>query len=193
MVKLTETKIKESALTLFIKKGYAGTSLTDIGKEVGIKKQSIYTHFKSKEDLFLQVMNQVIKEEIAFLNDYFTNQKHVSLHDILYHFIKKLKERFISDGEENIKFLLRMMFIPPNRIKETVISKALTYYDQLKNHIEHTFHLHKDVINVSVEAGKISFLNLFDGLLVELIYINIRNFEKRFQISWNIYWQGIKK
>ncbi|GAA0440320.1 TetR/AcrR family transcriptional regulator [Lentibacillus halophilus] len=190
-MKLTETKIRENALKLFIQKGINDTSLSDIGEEVGIKKQSIYTHFKNKNELILTVMNQVVQEEVTFLNDYFDKSKDHSLYEILYNFINKLKSRFISHGEENIKFLLRMMFLPPNNIENTVIVKAFTFYNQIQSHIEETITSHQQTINIEAEKAKLSYMNLFDGLLVELVYVNIENFEYRFQHSWDIYWRGI--
>lgn len=50
---LTANRIQLIALSHFAKYGYAGTSLSKVAEEVGIKKPSIYAHYKSKEDLFL--------------------------------------------------------------------------------------------------------------------------------------------
>ncbi len=193
MTNITANKIKKSALTLFVEYGYDSTSLTAIGNEVGIKKQSIYAHFKNKDDLFLKVMNQVINDEIIELSDYFSREKNESLYHTLYHFILHLKERYISDGESNIKFLLKMMFTPPNHLQEIVISRVFTYYEQLHHYIEEVFVSHKDCLMTDAESGTISFLNFIDGLLVELVYSSLESFEKRFKISWEIYWRGIVK
>ncbi|WP_158734772.1 TetR/AcrR family transcriptional regulator [Alteribacillus sp. YIM 98480] len=189
----TANKIKKSALHLFVEKGYDGTSLTDIGDEVGIKKQSIYAHYKNKDDLFLQVMEKVINEEISFLGDYFGKQKDKTINNILYYFILQLKERYQSVGERNIKFLLKMMFIPPKHLEERVISSAFNYYDSLQTYIKEAFENYEDALEVNAEEGTISFMNFIDGLLVELIYVNVDEFEKRFSISWKIYWRGIEK
>ncbi|WP_257347368.1 TetR/AcrR family transcriptional regulator [Pseudalkalibacillus decolorationis] len=193
MTNITAEKIKKSALTLFVEYGYEGASLTDIGEEVGIKKQSIYGHFKSKDDLFLQVMNQVIQEEILELSDYFYQQKNESLYNLLYNFILHLKERYISNGERNMKFLLKMMFTPPNHLQETVISRVFTYYKKLREYVEEVFVSHEEILIIDAEKGTISFLNFIDGLLVELVYTNIESFEERFNASWEVYWRGIKK
>ncbi|WP_159462202.1 TetR/AcrR family transcriptional regulator [Halobacillus sp. Marseille-P3879] len=191
MTTLTRNKIITSALHLFIEKGYNGTSLTDIGEDVGIKKQSIYAHFKNKDDLFLQVMEKIIKEEITFLRGFFEQEKNESIDHILYHFIVDLKSRYKSGGR-NIKFLLQMMFLPPRHLEEHVITKSFTYYNQLHTAIEEIFKVHQGSLGVDPEDGAVSFLNFIDGLLVELIY-NHENFEKRFTVAWAVYWRGIKK
>ena len=47
----TKEKILETALTLFAKNGYDGTSVEQIAQDVGIKAPSLYKHFKGKEDI----------------------------------------------------------------------------------------------------------------------------------------------
>jgi TetR/AcrR family transcriptional regulator, mexJK operon transcriptional repressor len=44
--------ILEAATELFLKKGYAGTSMDEIAARAGVSKQTIYTHFADKERLF---------------------------------------------------------------------------------------------------------------------------------------------
>jgi AcrR family transcriptional regulator len=44
--------IMEAATTLFLRKGYAGTSMDEIAALAGVSKQTIYTHFADKERLF---------------------------------------------------------------------------------------------------------------------------------------------
>lgn len=42
---MRKEEIKQAALTLFANNGFEGTSLADIAGVVGLKKQSIYSHF----------------------------------------------------------------------------------------------------------------------------------------------------
>ena len=48
--------IREAAATLFLEKGYQGTSMDDIAGAAQVSKQTIYTHFANKEDLFAQLV-----------------------------------------------------------------------------------------------------------------------------------------
>jgi TetR/AcrR family transcriptional regulator, mexJK operon transcriptional repressor len=44
--------IREAATRLFLEKGYQGTSMDEIAATAQVSKQTIYTHFASKEQLF---------------------------------------------------------------------------------------------------------------------------------------------
>lgn len=48
--------IREAATALFLEKGYQGTSMDDIAAAAQISKQTIYTHFASKEELFADLV-----------------------------------------------------------------------------------------------------------------------------------------
>lgn len=54
----TKDNILYQALTLFSDRGYEGVSMRDIASKVGIKAASLYNHYKSKEDIF----NSIIEE-----------------------------------------------------------------------------------------------------------------------------------
>lgn len=44
--------IREAAATLFLARGYQGTSMDEIAAAAQVSKQTIYTHFASKQELF---------------------------------------------------------------------------------------------------------------------------------------------
>lgn len=67
----TRTKIINSSIKNFLNLGYEKTSLELIASEVGIKKPSIYYHFKNKEELFsfsLEYILEAMKSKISNLN-----------------------------------------------------------------------------------------------------------------------------
>jgi AcrR family transcriptional regulator len=55
----TKQAIIYQALILFSDKGYDGVSMRDIAGAVGIKAASLYNHFKSKEDIFNNIINEM--------------------------------------------------------------------------------------------------------------------------------------
>ena len=48
--------IRDAAARVFLEKGYAGTSMGEIAAAAKVSKQTIYTHFASKEELFADLV-----------------------------------------------------------------------------------------------------------------------------------------
>ena len=57
-MKNTKEYILEKAFALFLDKGYDGVSITDLQDELGMGRASIYHHFKSKRELFTEVIDK---------------------------------------------------------------------------------------------------------------------------------------
>lgn len=186
---MTIIQIKKAALSNFTEKGYDGASLSDIAKEVGIKKQSIYSHFRSKDELFLTVMHDVINAETKFLYQFFTSYQ-PDLKKCLEDFILQFKERYISDEDCNMKFVLRMAYMPPVHLREEVIQNVKLYFLEFENLLNKLF-LNTNAFSGKAERATLSFMTLLDGILVALIYGGIDRFDQKFQISWEIYWNGL--
>jgi AcrR family transcriptional regulator len=55
-------KIVDAAFTLFIKKGYHGTTMGEIAESLGVTKPALYQYFPGKEDLFAAVAEQARQE-----------------------------------------------------------------------------------------------------------------------------------
>lgn len=53
-------EILVQAARLFRKKGFSGTSMQDIARDVGIRKGSIYYYFNSKNEIFREVLSKGI-------------------------------------------------------------------------------------------------------------------------------------
>jgi AcrR family transcriptional regulator len=65
----TRSRIRERALTLFLEKGYAGTSIADIERAAGLAPRTgaFYRHFPSKIDLAVEIGETSIIESRAEL------------------------------------------------------------------------------------------------------------------------------
>ena len=82
----TKNIILEKALELFSRKGYDATTLREIAKEVGITQSSLYKHYKSKEDIFISIFNEMksrydeesSKDSIHITNDSLSDGTHFS-------------------------------------------------------------------------------------------------------------------
>lgn len=65
----TKKKVADAARALFVQKGYKATSIEDIVNATGSSKGNIYYHFKSKEGLFLYLLDEWNREwELKWLH-----------------------------------------------------------------------------------------------------------------------------
>ena len=55
----TKKKILDVALTLFSERGYGNVYVGQIAEGVGIKAPSLYKHYKSKQDIFNAILNEM--------------------------------------------------------------------------------------------------------------------------------------
>jgi AcrR family transcriptional regulator len=190
---MTSSRIKVVALNHFTENGYEGTSMAQIADNVGIKKQSIYTHFKGKDELFLQVCSDVFAEELKFVSNYIENNANQPIEDFLFHFLLSYKDRY--EKNDYTKFWLRISFFPPIHLYEQVMSYAYEYLDQLEE-------LLVQIFQKAMEEGKISsaigseraaaaFLGVLDGIFVEMLYGGPERLIKRLDASWYLYWRGL--
>lgn len=85
----TRDNIINTALRLFLQKGYEKTSLNHIAREVGITKPAIYHHFKNKDQLFHQVLSFFFEEMGRWSESRFASCK--TLKDLLKAFFQSLK------------------------------------------------------------------------------------------------------
>lgn len=64
----TMQRMQVTGLELFYKKGYYNTSIDDILKELSLSKGAFYHHFDSKEDFFIQIIqNLVVRKMYSML------------------------------------------------------------------------------------------------------------------------------
>ncbi|MEC6749018.1 TetR/AcrR family transcriptional regulator [Marinilactibacillus sp. XAAS-LB27] len=185
-------EIKQSALAQFVVKGFEATTLDDIVKEIGIKKQSVYSHFKTKEDIFLQVMQDATDKEVSFLKNFFIEFQEESAKDMLNKLLMKYRDRYLKQENLELKFVLRMAFMPPFHLRDTVMNQFHLYNRELEEILMLIFEKDEE-IKVTPKEGVMSFSNLLDGILVELIYSgsSIEKLDEKLSISWEVYWKGI--
>lgn len=69
------TEIRQTAKKLFKERGYAGTSMRDLAKEVGIEAASLYNHLSSKEELLHEMCFDIAEQFFVAFNDAIAAEK----------------------------------------------------------------------------------------------------------------------
>ena len=73
MAKDTKERILAAALEMFSQKGYAGTNIRELTASLGLVKSSMYKHFRSKEEIW----NTLLDELIAYYDAHFGSLEHL--------------------------------------------------------------------------------------------------------------------
>jgi TetR/AcrR family transcriptional regulator len=60
-----ETTIAQAAKEVFAESGYQGATLEEIAQRAGMSKATIYIYYKNKDDLFLQVVEELVNSAMA--------------------------------------------------------------------------------------------------------------------------------
>ncbi|MDP4549271.1 TetR/AcrR family transcriptional regulator [Alkalihalobacillus macyae] len=183
----TQNKIKDTALSLFARKGFEGTSLSDIASGVGIKKPSLYAHFKNKEDLFLGVIYKVTVD----YNEFFANEaerlKGESPENQLYYLLVKNTE-YLRNDELGLIFK-RMMLFPPESLREEIYQMFEKTEEVMKSVIKSILmqmDRHKDWEQVFD-----AYLCLLDGVFEQVFYYSPEEHQKRLENSWSLFINGV--
>ncbi len=91
----SKDKISLAALKIFLQKGYAATSISDVVRECKITKGGIYHHFKNKEELFIEAIDYLFERFEEF-------------------------ERSMYSGSTNLKQILQIYFGSLSNISEVL-------------------------------------------------------------------------
>ncbi|WP_433944385.1 TetR/AcrR family transcriptional regulator [Paenibacillus sp. SN-8-1] len=185
-------RIQEAALAQFARDGYEGASLQKIAAGAGIKKPSIYAHFKGKEDLYMSVLSRVFREEKHKIVQFFLRRQSDPLEERLQGLFQMLQDEY--DRNEDMKFLLRMLFFPPHAIRDEVIGIIYPFLDSLERKLIKLMEAEsrRGTFKVmDIHQAAIAYMTLADGIMVELLYSKPERSKKRLEAAWPIYWSGI--
>ncbi|WP_404292587.1 TetR/AcrR family transcriptional regulator [Cytobacillus kochii] len=185
--------IKEAALKYFTIHGYEGASLSQIAEEVGMKKQSLYAHFRGKDDLFLQVLHDAKETELLSKLQYFSNLRSSQPEKDLYGFLQLIVDLFQQN--EQLKFWLRMSFFPPAHLQKEVDLEVIDIEEKTQALLQEKFHKWINEGLLHAEHPRIptlAFFGVVDSIMLELVYMSdTKRLQEKLEASWKVFWRGI--
>ncbi|MEL7566792.1 MAG: TetR/AcrR family transcriptional regulator [Dehalobacterium sp.] len=187
----TKEKIIEEALKLFSTKGYVGTSMDDLGLNVGIKKASIYSHYKSKDEIYLEVVKRTMELNLQFFREAAAEYDPENCRKFFENYFTKYAERCYSPVQEcNIKMLKRCALYPPPTLKEKIASLFELYYYEIES-------LLAPILIDAMNRGKIRKISLsyildifsfiLDGIFTEAHFTNKWKYFTRTEQAINVF------
>jgi AcrR family transcriptional regulator len=174
------------AIAHFSEHGYDASSLTDIAQRAGMRKASLYSHFASKDDLYLEAFSDAIDDEIAFMHACFDDESSSPALDTAGRlYCDRMENRYAQSG--HLRFLLRTAYLPPNTLREAIVSR----YTALLGELEQNYKVSLTRSAPWLTAQRIdlygkAYLGIVDSLHVELIYAEGVALKVRQAALWQI-------
>ncbi|MEK4029159.1 TetR/AcrR family transcriptional regulator [Pseudobacillus sp. FSL P4-0506] len=191
----TREKLKEAAANLFADQGYEGTSLKEIAHAVGIKTPSIYAFYEGKEDLLLNVYQDILEDHYDHLQKSLEQARNGSAKERLYGLLLTAVNYHLTETGKTKLFRRLMLFPPPFLYKQ--ITENFNKIEQMESELLREI-FEEGIRNQEVQPRKVedmvtSFLCVMDGVFLEMQYYDEREFSRRLEIIWEQYWLGIKQ
>lgn len=116
-------EILKAAMHLFSNRGFHETSMSEVAREARVSKALIFWHFKTKEELFVAVLNRLLEpyfidfsEEAAAMDERAQIQKLVEFYLL-----------FVRDNASSVRFFLAQM-LHDQRLSESLNDQVLRLY-----------------------------------------------------------------
>lgn len=132
---ITENRILETSMKLFVSKGYENTTIQDITNELGnLSKGAIYHHFKSKEEILDAVSKKMTSQGIG-----------------------DLKSVAQDNSLTGIEKLRKILFLSISSTKQAIIEKRVPSFQNnpqlLSSYMRDTLGVASDILSDIIKKG----------------------------------------
>ena len=148
----TKQRIIETALKLFLQKGYDRASLKEIAREAGVTKGGIYHYFESKEHLFRGVLSSITAEMARWSTSQFSSVRSAKdFLQALFGSLKAMREAFagiVGQDAEPHPYSFLEILVNAARRNTAIKGEMGTIYTQTRENM-------KRLLLQAQEAGEI--------------------------------------
>jgi len=160
-----EQAILETAEHLFLEKGFASISTTQIAKAVGCNQALIHYYFRTKENLFNIIFESKFKSFFQKVFDT-TQLENMSFTDKIKH-IAETHFDLLAENPKIPMLILNELARQPEQIKEL--------REKLHTLPEKLFSLMNRELEIEIEAGRIKEIQFID-IIITIISLNVALF-----------------
>ena len=183
---MTATRLQEAAFLRFAKQGFDATSMNEIAADVGIKKPSIYAHFRNKDELFLSLIPLLIEDELEHARS--TLRGGPGMRQQLLAYLKSIRERL--DPTPRGQFWVRMLFAPPAHLFDEVMDPMHVFMDKREDILRQAFKASPLVPNaggLDADALALNGMSMIDSLQSELLFGGAKKYQRRLEAVWALF------
>lgn len=175
------------AVVHFSVHGYDGSSLTDIAAQAGMRKASLYSHFASKDALFLAVLADALGAEREFMQACFDDEAALAPQagtaGSLY--CARMAQHYAQSA--SLRFLLRTAYLPPAALRPQIAAGFEALLANLQQHYAAGLARCAPALTAArVELYAQAYLGIVDSLHVELVYADGAALQRRHAALWRI-------
>ncbi|HHY90219.1 MAG TPA: TetR/AcrR family transcriptional regulator [Clostridiales bacterium] len=190
----TNEKIRYVAFRLFLEKGYEATNIRDICREVGIKPSSLYFYYRSKQELFFSLYDEIWDEKVQYLENIPVLKQNLSPDVKLCLLFTKTME-YCSQNIIKQKFLLRYHLFPPEELISMIRDK-FRFWTNRENNIASKIVeecLDKKILDRYKSAADYlrEYVRFVNAHLTEMIISNIKMSDVKIHNLWLRFWNYI--
>ena len=163
-------EILKAAMHLFANRGFHETSMSEVAREAHVSKALIFWHFKTKEELFVAVLNRLLEpyfidfaEEAGVLDERAQIKKLVEFYLV-----------FVRDNASSVRFFLAQM-LHDQRFSEGLNEQVMKLYSgyrgMLVELIARAQQKGLSVVRFTPEAAASFLLSALNGILIEHLFV----------------------
>lgn len=152
-------RLLDTAIGMFAQKGYAGTSVREIAEQAGVSKPVLYYYFKSKEGLFLAILEMAENLQKQILAEVLKSQGTVV--DRLLFLYRRVYEE-VEAHQSFYKMIHGLIFGPP---------QGAPNYDFSRYH-RHMIDVIRKIFNTGLAVGEVKNINADDVAYLVLSLID---------------------
>lgn len=194
-IKNTKDQILEVSLKLFSENTFHGASIRDVAKAIGKRESSIYNHFKSKDEIFAQIISKFSSRNFGsiiltdqLVNNIFKPEK----------FFLMLSENILDFWEsEEERMFINILLSKNSKFNEIISYTLSNYLNDFKGFCEIIFKemiKYKLINKVNVKILSQEFISPLFLFQIEVLTGITNKNEKKMFLKGHVdfFWNAIK-
>lgn len=153
--------LKKAAIYLFARKGYNGTSVREIAQRAGTTKPCLYYYFKSKEGIYLSILQETMEEFLKIVSSEFEEKLKPSqkLRKLCFDLFEKFREK-----KDIVRLIHSFFYGPPQSAPHfNFESFHRVFYDALRKKIDEAIEK-KEFIDGDRDAMIFCIMSVWNGM-----------------------------
>lgn len=190
---MKKDEILIKSLALFANQGYFGTSMDDIANAVGIKKASLYSHYKGKESIFTAIFDNILDDYSTFIDNLTAFSEETNSIDMLFNIFSG----YVKNCQNNNKMVFwdRYYYYPPEYLKDYISEKTyeieMLFLNKITVIIEQGIE-DGELQNNDANSVALSFYYMMIGFAMTIKFYEDKDIDKDIARCTTVFFEGIK-